>query len=313
LRARVLEQLGADLNSHGITLCEASAGPSSAAPLAEIALELSGDSVLSLEVRDAVTDKRTLRDLRLGTVPRDALALSIALAAEELLHASWIEAALAPPPSTPAPPALSTVPQAVRDVDAGEVAKMPQVTRALGERASTAAPAGPSSTSTTVALLAAADLSTGGESDLGPDLRFAWGGRFAVGARAGFRESRDVARANGVVHGQELLAGAAVSCAFVPRMARWGGDVSLRADLVDVRFSGVPAPGATGASDSRLGSVVSAALGGWVTLAGPLRVVGEAAAGTPLPPVAATDAGQTATAISGITFAVALGLGINLQ
>ena len=162
-------------------------------------------------------------------------------------------------------------------------------------------------------LLAAADLSAGGESDLGPDLRFAWGGRFAVGARAGFRASRNVDRANGVVHGQELLAGAAVSYAFVPRTAAWGGDVSLRADVVDVRFSGVPAPGASGASGSALGAIVSAGLEGWVKLAGPVRVVGEAAAGAPLRPIAATDTGETATAVSGITLAVALGLGITVE
>jgi len=114
LRARVLEQLGADLRRHDLALCDAAvADPEhgASAPLAEIGLALSPDASLSIEVRDAVTDKSMSRRLDLGRTPRDALALSITLAAEELLHASWIEAALAPPrggdagttaPATPA-------------------------------------------------------------------------------------------------------------------------------------------------------------------------------------------------------------------
>lgn len=88
LRARVMEQLGADLRRHRVALCDASATTGGETPLADVALALSPGPVLSLEVRDAVTDKRLARDLPLKSLPRDALALSIALAAEELLHAS---------------------------------------------------------------------------------------------------------------------------------------------------------------------------------------------------------------------------------
>ena len=110
LRARVIEQLGAEFHAHNLGLCEASGAPTDPPPLADIVLALSADAVLSLEVRDAVTDKRITRELRLGSVPRDALALSITLAAEELVHASWIEAALAPPPAPATPPVPQPVP-----------------------------------------------------------------------------------------------------------------------------------------------------------------------------------------------------------
>ncbi|HEX4445971.1 MAG TPA: hypothetical protein VH044_04520, partial [Polyangiaceae bacterium] len=168
-------------------------------------------------------------------------------------------------------------------------------------------------TTTTVALLAAGGGASSGESELGGDLRFAWGGRFAIGARVGFRELHDVVRVHGVIHGQDLQAGVAASYAFVPRTASWGGEVSLRADLVDVRFSGVAAPGASGRSDSALGAVVSGALGGWAKLGGPFRAVADAAVGTPLHSVSALDAGDKVTGISGVTFGLALGLGVSLQ
>ena len=83
LRARVVEQLGAEFRGHDVALCEASVAPPSPPPLADIVLTLSTDAALSLEVRDAVTDKQITRELPLGSVPRDALALSITLAAEE--------------------------------------------------------------------------------------------------------------------------------------------------------------------------------------------------------------------------------------
>ena len=88
--------------------------------------------------------------------------------------------------------------------------------------------------------------------------------------------------------------------------------MGLRADVVDVRFSGVAAPGASGASASRLGALVSGALGGWAKLGGPFRAVADAAVGTPLHSVTASDAGDKVTGISGITFGLALGLGVSL-
>ncbi|HEX4627516.1 MAG TPA: hypothetical protein VH137_01905, partial [Gemmatimonadales bacterium] len=196
LRARVMEQLGADLRGHRVALCDASEAPEGGSPLAEVALALAPGPVLSLEVRDAVTEKRLARDLPLRSVPRDALALSVALAAEELLHASWIEAALAPEDEVaPAGNAgIKPVPPVVREVNAIEVARMPQVaemTRAVTAQAE---------------LLAAAEHATGGQTDLGAEAGFSWGGRLAVRARAGFRLAPDVQSAHGVVHGRELLA-----------------------------------------------------------------------------------------------------------
>ncbi len=312
LRARVMEQLGADLRDHRVVVCsavgsadavEGSGGPT---PLADISLALSPGPMLSLEVRDAVTDKRLARELPLAGVPRDALALSIALAAEELLHASWIEAALAPQ-SAAAPTPLAerkAIPPVVREVNAAEIARMPQVAAAKPTWMAEAA------------LLGAAEHATGGQTDLGADARFSWGGRLAVSSRAGFRVAPDVSSAHGVIRGRELLAGLGVDYAVVPRDAVWGGEIGVRADLLDVQFTGVASSasgGARGESGSRLGAILSGALGGWVQIGGPWRVVAEAIVGAPIHAVTASDSGSTATGVSGVEVGGELGVGATLS
>jgi hypothetical protein len=297
LRARVMEQLGADLRGHRVVLCDASEAPGGS-PLADVALALSPGPVLSLEVRDAVTEKRLARDLPLGGVPRDALALSIALAAEELLHASWIEAALAPPDES-APTVhvgLKPVPPAVREVNAIEVARMPQVagmTHGLTAQA---------------ALMAAAEHATGGQTDFGADAGFSLGGRLAVSARAGFRLAPDVQSAHGVVHGRELLAGLGLDYAVVARDAPWGAELGMRAELLDVQFAGSASAGARAESGSEFGVILGGALGGWIQIYAPWRLVAETLVGAPIHAVTASDSGSPATGVSGL--AVGLGFGV---
>jgi hypothetical protein len=328
LHDRVVDQLGADLRVQRFALCEMSIAASTAAtppPLADIALSLSAEAVLSLEVRDAVTGKRIARDLPLGTVPRDALAFSIALAAEELLHASWIEASLRPqvPPAIATelhPVGLHPVPSAVLDVNAGEVARMQRATTAPaaspgGPSASGPSTSGPSASGpsasgpfTSAALMAAGERSTGGQTDLGGDLRLAWGARLAATARAGFRLAPDVSSTHGTVRGRELLAGLGASYAMVPRIAAWGGDLGVRADVVDVEFSAIASPGAHSASGSSLGVLLSGVVGGWIRMEGRWRVVADVAVGAPLRAVAASDAGEVTTGVSGVTLGFALGI-----
>jgi len=304
LRARVIEQLGAEFHAHSLALCEASSAPSEPPPLADIVLALTTESVLSLEVRDAVTDKQITRELRLGSVPRDALALSITLAAEELVHASWIEAALAPPPAPAPTSGLQPVPAPVREVNAQEVARMPR------------APHTASSWMAQAAVMGAAERSTGGQTDLGGDLRFLLGGRLAMGAMAGVRVAPTVTSPHGTVRGRELLAGAGVSYSVVPREASWGGDLGIRAELVEVQISGTAAPGMSTVTESlqgtALGAILSGTLGAWARIGGPWRIVADASVGGPVHAVTATDWDKTATGVSGVTFGLAVGVGVTL-
>jgi len=311
LRARVVEQLGAEFRGHSLALCEVSDAPATSPPLADIALSLSSDAVLSLEVRDAVTDKQVWRELSLGSVPRDTLALSITVAAEELVHASWIEAALAPSPSPSAPAGARPVPAPVLAVNSDEVQRMPQVVKA--QETSRAL----HSWMAEAALLAAGAWSNGGQTDLGADATFAVGGRLAIGARLGFRLAPDVKSAHGSVRGRELLAGLDVTYAVVPRAAIWGGDLGIRAELIDVQFFGVAASGGEGAATealhgAALGAILSGTLGGWLRVGGPWRIVADAAVGGPVHAVTASDSGATATGVSGVTLGLALGVGATM-
>jgi hypothetical protein len=299
LRALVVEQLGADLHRNGLALCEAGAaqGPP---PLVDIDLALTSDLVLSLDVRDAVTDKRMTRDVPLRSVPADARALSITLATEELLHASWIEAALAQPPSPASPVGLRPVPPAVQEVNAGEVARMPVAHATSSPRF------------IQTALLAAVEHETGGQTGVGPDLRLAWGGRFAIGGRVGFRFAPDVSSAHGSVHSRTILGGPGLAFSPTARDGALGGDFGVRADVLDVRFSATASSGARASSGSAFGVVVSAVVSGWARLGGAWRLVAEASLGAPVRPVSATDDGATATGVSGLSIGGAIGVAASL-
>ena len=103
----------------------------------------------------------------------------------------------------------------------------------------------------------------------------------------------------------------------MPRDAAWGGDIGIRTDLIDVQFSGMPAPGAPAAGaitvhdGAALGAVLSGTLGGWVRIGGPWRIVADAAVGAPIHSVTASDTHQAATGVSGITLGLALGVGVD--
>jgi hypothetical protein len=107
MRAAVLADLGAGLRLRGIDAC-ALGTEGSEAPLALLELQASSRErvAVSIEVHDALTEKRVARDADLHALSPDARALAIAAAADELLRASWAELALsdAPEPSRPPPP-----------------------------------------------------------------------------------------------------------------------------------------------------------------------------------------------------------------
>ncbi|MFO0628599.1 MAG: hypothetical protein U0325_23700 [Polyangiales bacterium] len=71
-------------------------------------------SAVVLEVDDALTNKSVRREVDLGDVPSSGRPRALALAAAELLRASWAELALPPPRATPAPVRLA-VSQRLRD------------------------------------------------------------------------------------------------------------------------------------------------------------------------------------------------------
>jgi len=297
LRETVLRQMSADLGAHGVVACAApaeAAPVAETAPIADVSVALTRGRALSLEVRDDATNKRLGRELSLATVPADAIGLAVALAAEELLHASWIEAALAPPPAPAPPPVPRPVPAAVRRANDATIAQLP--------RAFT----------TQAALVGAVERAGGGQTGVGADVRLAWGGRLTVGTRVGARAAPDVTSAHGTVHGHELLAGLVVAWALVPRDRPWGGELFARGDVLDVQVSGDATAGGRGSSGSALGVLAGGGVGGWLSVGAPWRIVAEVAVEGPVRAVTASDAGSVATGVSGVVVAGALGLGASL-
>ena len=92
LKEAALQDLRAGLANHNIETCAQNQGPERP-PVAVIVISFHGsESVqVTVEIRDAVTEKRVSRDVDLTGMPDDGHALAIALAADELVWASWAE------------------------------------------------------------------------------------------------------------------------------------------------------------------------------------------------------------------------------
>jgi hypothetical protein len=110
--AAVGSDLRAGLAPSSIEVC-AQAPAGGGEPLAQVVIEQADpkSARYSLDVTDSVTRKRVGRDLALDKLPPDGRALALAVAAEELLRASWAELALrgVHSPETAAPPEVRAV------------------------------------------------------------------------------------------------------------------------------------------------------------------------------------------------------------
>lgn len=96
-RQAVLEHLRRGFEIYGVSVCERGAAPEP--PLAEVSFgDRADDSVsLSVDVRDSVTKKRLGRDVDVRGYSKEARALAVAIATEELVRASWVELELDSP------------------------------------------------------------------------------------------------------------------------------------------------------------------------------------------------------------------------
>jgi hypothetical protein len=115
LAEEVRKDLAAELSPRGFGVCPSRATQGEL--VAEVALVQQEPALVSIQVEDYTTGKRVARDVRLGRIPAGGLALAIAIAADELLRASWAELMLrrrqAPPVPTESEP--EPTPEAVRE------------------------------------------------------------------------------------------------------------------------------------------------------------------------------------------------------
>lgn len=281
LERAVLLDLRAGLRLKGIEACIiGQAGQEPPLALLELTATSPAHLSVSIEVHDALTQKRVQRDVDLTGVAEDARSLTIAAATDELLRASWVELALSDAPKTdrPAPPEVQA---AVRDTM--EPTRVGQRDLALGARVSAA-------------------YFGAGLTWLGGDvLATAWladhaGVELAMGARAGVPRHGQ----HGELHATALVGSLSLRLALSERRAPLGVDALIGAAVASVRMRGEAEDGARDASGSgfdvhALGALLfRASVAQWLDL----RL--ELGAGAPLQAVEATDAGAVVASTGGV-------------
>jgi hypothetical protein len=280
--------LRAELASRGIDLCTTEAA-SGAAPIATVLVTPRPDGVtLTVEVRDALTEKQVRRDVALSSVPADGRPLTVALAADELLRASWAELALrsAPPSSRPVPPqvveavhdALPAAPRARPSVQLGVGFVWEQYARGM--------------------TLYGADARLGG-----------WlTRRLELAMQLGLRTAPTTATADGTVQPTAWSASAVALFTFTPPESQWGLDAVASFGVERLTFVPTPLGAATGSQQSGYALLASLGPQGWFAIVPALRIGAEVLAIAPLRGVEAADAGTPFVGANGLGWTMQLGL-----
>lgn len=287
LRDNVTADLRAGLRLRGIDVCAADATAPSK-PVALVALQSASERVLvSIDVHDAITDKRVLRDVDLRAATPDARGLLLAQAADELLRASWIELSLedAPPPAAP-PPA--------------EITRAIQPTQS-GARAGTA-----------LGARAAIEHHSGGQTLVGADafidfwLMQRLGAALALGMRTGLIEHGS----DGSIASSAILASADLLTPVWPAQSRYNLAVMVGIQAANITVRGrALRPLARARERSAVAITARAAVAGWWHVSDAFRLVLELGPGVALRSVSAWDNGREVTGTGGLQLRAALGLG----
>jgi hypothetical protein len=293
--SQVLADLRAGLTNRGIDACADASGPRTEPPLASVVVASADQTsvAVSVEVRDAVTEKRVSRDVDLTRVPADGRAFAIAIAVDELVWASWAEIALAKAHRT-APEAAKPAP---REVVEGVARELPRSNRAPSE----------------LVLRFAAEHYGGGQTHLGADLAaiLPLVPRLALDLGAGFRQGLRVSAPDGRVLSSAIGAGAALRFAALHAAAADAG-VSAGARFAVTRLRGAAGSSADDAELS--GLTIFARLGAFASLrlGGAFHLDLTAGLGAPLSALEATDDGHVVTGVSGLEAFGALGVAVEL-
>jgi hypothetical protein len=285
----IVDLLRAELAERQIELCW-EGDDQGAGAIATIALTpLTEGASIVVEVRDRLTAKRVTRDVDLTGVPPDGRALTLAVAADELLRASWAELALtsAPAPSSPVPDAVT---EALRhDLDSGQHPRI-----AAG-----------------IAAIAVGDSWGDAATFFGADLRATamLSPRIGAELRFGVRDAPSATAPDGEVHATALLAGLGASLRTL-WSPRYGLDSVVRLDAARISFDATPNPRSVGSARAETTLLAGAGFGGWVVLGSAVRLLAEVLGEVPLRPVLAADAGRRVLAVSGAGVEGGMGLGV---
>lgn len=289
----VSQDLTAGLAVRGIRVCpRAAAETAGSAPLADIRLtaEPAERVDVSVEVRDAITQKRVGRDLDLRRVPADGRAFSVALAADELLQASWVELAL-------------------ERGKRAEVRPPPEVQRTV----ESALRAGRSLPPVRLGARAAGEHFGGGQVHLGADatLEAPFTPWLRLGLAFGARQGNAVESERGRVASSAFGAEARLELVYY-RRPRFDAFVAAGVRGSRVQFEGKAAPGSLDSNYDDFSLFLRGGPGAALGVAGPVWVNASAAVGAPLRAVEAVDDGATATGASGLELSLGIGLAVEL-
>lgn len=288
----VRSDLRAGLAPSHIDVCEEPNG-SGTEPLARVSVEPTGSAArYSLDVTDSVTHKRVGRDLSLENLPADGRAFALAVAAEELLRATWAELALQGenhPKSTAPPEVRAIVEKAEREW------ATPHRPTALGARL-------------------AFEHFWGGQTHYGGDVFGALpfgrhaGGFIALGVRRALSESAP----HGAIGANGLSGELGLALSFWRRGGlELGAFVSGR--VLSLEFE--PEANSDAAASGQRGWVVTsrAGLGFAFGKLGAVRAYSTLGAGLPLKSFSASDAGVTITGASKLELFATTGLALELR
>lgn len=294
--AQIMSDLRAGLAPSRIDACEPDTTERKA-PLATVRIANVANRrlVFSIDVSDSVTEKRIGRDIDLNHVPSDGRAFALAVAADELLRASWAELALAkqraPEPKPAQPEAASPPP--VAEPRVVEPAALTQPSFA--------------------ALGAGFGLEayTGGQLHFGIDVFWlqpltAW---LRLGVTAGVRRGLTVDAPSGSIASRAIH----LELSFRPMLVStsiFSLDALVALRGAEVWF--VPEP-ITGAQGTKTNSEALFGRGGLALSlgrAGSLRSVTTLGAGAPLRSFSASEGGEIVTGVSGAEFFATSGVAL---
>jgi hypothetical protein len=280
-RTLLVAQLGAGLEARHIELCAAS-GTTADGAASEIALSVAHADVVTVAVRDALTGKRVARDVPLGSVPRDARPLTVALAVDELLRASWVELTLAdaPAPGLPVP----------REIDALVAPRAERHRWDLGADF-------------------AAEHFGGGTTQAGVDVvvRAAPAPSLFVRVALGLLGGATAHAADGDVRSTALDADVGVELVIPPRAQRWELALGIDGRLIRARFSGEPHTDARGDDAAATAIYLGAGLRGSVRLARAFGLSLKGGFGAPVHAIDVFDGDTRVAGLSGPLLSLALG------
>lgn len=289
-RESIAADLRAGLRLRGIDVCALGA-EGSEPPLALVQLGAGASSEhvsVTIDVHDAITEKRVLRDVDLSRVTVDGRSLRVSQAAEELLRASWAELALADAPTPPQTPPI----EVTRAVLPAPSARMSD--RVLGVRF-------------------AAQHHAAGTSLLGGDAFFTWfpTARFGAEVALGLREGMRASARNGSIDSSAVSGAISLCLAILPRTGKLDLTAKLGTQLSRVRFAGRGDAGVLGRERALFAASARGALAAQLWLTRALQLSLELGPGLPLRSVTALDSGRDAAGTSGVELHGAFGLGVS--